>query len=119
MLFRSVATQLVQLCAASPWISRYLATHPLLLDELLDPHSLYAPTDKSVLQTSLSLQLKRVDHRDEEQRLDALRQFKQAQVLHVAAADIAGLLPLMKVSDHLTWIAEVVLAESLNWHGKH
>lgn len=112
------ATQLVRLCAASPWISHYLATHPILLDELLDPNSLYAPADKTVLQTLLQQQLKRIDSADEEQRLDALRQFKQAQVLHVAAADIAGVLPLMKVSDHLTWIAEVILAESLDWAWK-
>ncbi len=46
---------------------------------------------------------------DEEQQLEALRQFKQAQQLHIAAADIAGTLPVMKVSDHLTWLAEAIL----------
>ena len=46
---------------------------------------------------------------DEEQQLEALRQFKQAQMLRVAAADIAGTLPVMKVSDHLTWLAEAMI----------
>ncbi len=46
---------------------------------------------------------------DEEQQLEALRQFKQAQQLHIAAADIAGTLPVMKVSDHLTRLAEAIL----------
>lgn len=35
--------------------------------------------------------------------------FKQAQLLHIAAADIAGTLPVMKVSDHLTWLAEAMI----------
>ena len=46
---------------------------------------------------------------DEEQQLEALRQFKQAQMLRVAAADIAGTLPVMKVSDHLTRLAEAII----------
>ena len=108
-------SQLVQLCAASPWISHYLATQPILLDELLDPRNLYAPADKAVLQTLLQQRLSNIDEQDEEQRLDALRQFKHSQVLRVAAADIAGELPLMKVSDHLTWIAEVILVQALEW----
>jgi glutamate-ammonia-ligase adenylyltransferase len=41
--------------------------------------------------------------------MDVLRQFKQAAVLRVAAADITGHLPLMRVSDYLTEIAEIVL----------
>ena len=36
-------SQLVRLCAASPWIAGYLEAYPSLLDELLDPRSLYAP----------------------------------------------------------------------------
>jgi len=50
-----------------------------------------------------------VPEEDEEQQLEALRQFKQAQMLRVAAADIAGTLPVMKVSDHLTWLAEAII----------
>ena len=34
----------------------------------------------------------RVPEEDEEQRLEALRQFKQAQLLRIAAEDIAGVL---------------------------
>ena len=45
--------------------------------------------------------------------MEALRQFKQANVLRVAAADVGGAMPLMIVSDHLTDIAEVCLAEVL------
>jgi glutamate-ammonia-ligase adenylyltransferase len=43
--------------------------------------------------------------------------FRQVNILRVAAADVNGHLPLMKVSDHLSWIAETVLEHvmSLAW----
>jgi glutamate-ammonia-ligase adenylyltransferase len=45
--------------------------------------------------------------------MDALRHFKQTQVLRVAAADVSGAMPLMIVSDYLTEIAEVLLRQIL------
>jgi len=107
-------SQLVKLCAASPWISEQLARHPILLDELLDPRSLYAPPQRDELEQQLQDQLNAVALDDLEQQIDILRHFKQAQVLRVAAADLIGAIPLMVVSDHLTDIAEVILAQALN-----
>ena len=106
-------SQLAKLVAASPWISDQLAQHPLLLDELLDPRALYAPPDRAGLSEELDDELARFPGQDHEQMLDRLRQFKQVQTLRVAAADIMGFLPLMKVSDHLTWLAEVLLERVL------
>ncbi|MFO7602626.1 MAG: bifunctional [glutamate--ammonia ligase]-adenylyl-L-tyrosine phosphorylase/[glutamate--ammonia-ligase] adenylyltransferase [Gammaproteobacteria bacterium] len=112
-------SQLIRLCAASPWIARYLAQHPILLDELMDPRSLYAPPDKAELIQDLRQRLVQLPAEDLEQALDSLRHFKQASVLSVAAADIAEVLPLMKVSDHLTWIAETILDEVLELAWQH
>jgi len=106
-------SQLVKLCSASPWIARYLAQQPLLLDELLDPRSLYAPPDRAALQAELQQRMATCESGDLEQAMDTLRHFRHSNVLRVAAADQAGALPLMKVSDHLSWIAEVVLEEAL------
>lgn len=103
-------SQLVQLCAASPWIARHLARYPILLDELLDARSLYAPLDRAGLEAELNRTLAQLDD-DLEQQMDTLRHFKQANVLRVAAADVMGAFPLMMVSDHLTEIAEVVLGQ--------
>lgn len=83
-------------------IASQLARYPLLLDELLDPNTLYQPTATDAYRDELRQYLLRVPEDDEEQQLEALRQFKQAQLLRIAAADIAGTLPVMKVSDHLT-----------------
>lgn len=102
-------SQLVQLCAASPWIARYLAHHPLLLDELLDPRTLYLPLGKEALERELALRLEAVADDDLEQQMEVLRQFKQTNTLRVAAADITGAVPLMVVSDYLTYIAEATL----------
>jgi glutamate-ammonia-ligase adenylyltransferase len=110
-------SQLVRLCAASPWIARQLGRHPVLLDELLDPRSLYAPLDQAALQADIDRRLSVVDDKDMEQEMEVLRHFKHANVLHVAAADVSRVMPLMVVSDHLTAIAEVSLRKvlTLSW----
>ena len=100
--FPGALKHLISLCAASPMVANKLARYPLLLDELLDPNTLYQPTATDAYRDELRRYLLRVPEEDEEQQLEALRQFKQAQMLRVAAADIAGTLPVMKVSDHLT-----------------
>jgi len=105
--------QLVKLTSASSWIARLLVRHPLLLDELLDPRRLYAPLDRAGLKSELGDFLGRADADDLEQQMDRLRQFAQYTMLRVAAADISGVLPLMVVSDYLTWIAEVVTERAL------
>lgn len=105
-------SQLVRLCAASPWLADYLARTPVLLDELLDVRSLYAPADRRQLAQELARRLEGVDQDDLEQQMEVLRHFKQVNVLRVAAADIMEQLPLMQVSDHLTWIAEAVLEQA-------
>ena len=44
-----------------------------------------------------------------EQQMEALRQFKQMQFLHIATADIAKGIKLPQVSDHLTCLSEAIL----------
>ena len=90
-------------------VANQLSRYPLLLDELLDPATLYQPVALDAYRSELRQYLLRVPEDDEEQKLEALRQFKQAQQLRIAAADIAGALPVMKVSDHLTYLAEAII----------
>ncbi|PXX95155.1 bifunctional [glutamate--ammonia ligase]-adenylyl-L-tyrosine phosphorylase/[glutamate--ammonia-ligase] adenylyltransferase [Halomonas sp. LBP4] len=110
---------LMRLCGASPWIAEQLARYPILLDELLTPDTLYTPADKARLSDELRQTLGRLPEDDEEAQLEALRVFKHAQVLHVAASDIVGTRHLMKVSDYLTYIAEVILEAVLAMAWKH
>lgn len=107
-------TQLIRLCEASSLVAEQLARYPILLDELLVPQVLYNPIPLDAYRGELRQFLLRVPEEDVEQQMEALRQFKQIQLLRIAAADIAGALPLMKVSDHLTWLAEAVVEEVVN-----
>lgn len=103
--------QLIRLVGASPWIAEQLTRYPILLDELLDVRTLYAPPGPEALREELTAMLLNVPDGDMEREMDELRRFKQINVLRVAAADIMDVLPIMKVSDHLTWIAETLLDE--------
>jgi glutamate-ammonia-ligase adenylyltransferase len=105
--------ELVVLCGASPWIAEQLARHPVLLDELLDRASLYTAPDKGNLENELRQQVARLAPDDLEAQMEALRYFKASHVLRVAASELVGRLPLMQVSDNLTWIAEVILEQVL------
>lgn len=105
---------LARLCAASPWIASELARHPVLLDELLDARALYEPVRAAQLGAELRAALSGIAQTDLEQRMDRLRQFKQAQVLRTAAADSAGKLDAEAVSAQLSTIAEVSLDAALD-----
>jgi len=106
-------SQLVQLCAASPWIARLMQRHPVLLDELLDPRALYEPLSRAHLEKDLAERLAALEAGDTEREMAALRHFKQVNVLRVAAADVSRRMPLMVVSEHLTQIAECALQAAL------
>ncbi|SMF60929.1 glutamate-ammonia-ligase adenylyltransferase [Alteromonadaceae bacterium Bs31] len=105
--------QLVRLAGASPWIARELSTSPALLDELLDPRTLYHAPDKAELLDELRRSTLRISEDDLEEQMFALRYFRSAHALRVAACETAKILPLMKVSDYLSWLAETLLEYAL------
>ncbi|MGH8280205.1 MAG: bifunctional [glutamate--ammonia ligase]-adenylyl-L-tyrosine phosphorylase/[glutamate--ammonia-ligase] adenylyltransferase [Gammaproteobacteria bacterium] len=120
LLERPVALEhLARLVAGSHWLAELVARSPLLLDELMDPRIFSEfPTQES-LRGELDAALAEIAPEDLEAQMDALRRFQQAAVVRVAAADLADLAPLMKVSDFLTWIAEQVIRKALDiawWH---
>ncbi len=106
--------QLLKLCRASDWIAEYLSKFPLLLDELIDPKILYAMPELDSYGQLIKESLMRIPEDDLEAQMEGLRQFKQGKQLKIAAADITGILPVMQVSDHLTVLAEAIIAEVVN-----
>jgi len=102
-------SQLIRLCSASPWISKQLARYPVLLDELLDARRLLDVPDKSQQQLLLNAHLAVADENDLDRHMYLLREFRQIAALHVAAADVSESLPLMRVGDQLTDLAELML----------
>ena len=104
--------RLVDMCARSSYVADQLARFPVLLDELLDPHSWTASVTREDIARDLDARLSDEDD-DSEVRMQAIGQFQRASMFRIAVADFSGNLPIMKVSDGLTWLAEVVLAEAL------
>src|SRR4029079_7710910 len=101
-----------RLASASPWAAEYLARYPILLDELLDVRTLHSTPQW----TELAAQLRAgVDAAagDEERQMDMLRHFKHEQSLRLLARDLACELPLEKLSDELSALADLILAEVL------
>ncbi len=111
--------RLIALCVASPWIAGHIARYPILLDELLNEGRLFSPPNAPQLAAELQERLLRIPEDDLEQQMEALRHFKLAHGLRVAASEISGSLPLMKVSDYLTWLAEAILDQVLALAWRH
>ncbi len=115
---RGALKKVSELASASGWAVKYLAQHPILLDELLDHRELGATPDWVELRRSLRQDCSHQPSNTERQ-WELLRHFKQAQVFRLIAQDIAGHLSLEKLSDHLSDLADCILDVSLEsaWCG--
>ncbi|PHV11580.1 bifunctional [glutamate--ammonia ligase]-adenylyl-L-tyrosine phosphorylase/[glutamate--ammonia-ligase] adenylyltransferase [Chitinimonas sp. BJB300] len=115
--------RLATLHSASAWVADYLHRHPILLDELLDARMLYSPPDWPRLGQQLRDDLAAVGD-DQEAEMDVLRHFQHQQVFRLCAQDLAGQYSLTTLSDHLSDLADLILAVTIEraWAelpGKH
>jgi glutamate-ammonia-ligase adenylyltransferase len=112
------ARRLVQLCESSSYIAAQIARYPALLDELLEPRIETERIEKAEFEAELESRLTHLQDADTEARMEALAQFQRANLFRIAVADFSGSLPIMKVSDSLTFLAEAVLDYALEsaWH---
>ena len=109
-----ILPQLIILCGQSIMIADQIARYPMLLDELMSNKGLTQVIDFRDYEPALNDYLVRIPEEDEEALIDTLRQFKQSQILRIASADIMGVLPVMKISDHLTYLAEAIIGAVVN-----
>ncbi len=105
--------RVARLVGASSWAAQFLTLHPLLLDELLDDRVLYAPLDLEAFARTLRLQLDAA-RGDTERRMNILRETHQAQVFRLLAQDLGGLLTVERLADHLSALADLVLATAID-----
>jgi len=105
--------RLVELCAHSQFLTDQIAAFPLLLDELLDERLFESVPSRAEFAQDLRARMAGAESDDPEHQVDLLRQFQRVAVFRVAVPDLTGRLPLMKVSDRLTDIAELICAEAL------
>jgi glutamate-ammonia-ligase adenylyltransferase len=119
-----VLERVVRLCGQSAYIAQQIARFPVLLDELLDPRIYTARITRSELEAELDDRLEAAEAADSEERVAVLAQFQRASLFRIAVADFNERLPVMRVSDALTDVAETVLSYALDiaWSdlvGKH
>jgi glutamate-ammonia-ligase adenylyltransferase len=105
--------RLVELCAHSQFLADQIAAFPLLLDELIDPRVVQQVPSRAEFEIDLQARMAGAEVGDPEQQVEVLRQFQRAAIFRVAVPDLTGRLPLMKVSDRLTDIAELIVQQAL------
>jgi glutamate-ammonia-ligase adenylyltransferase len=110
--------RLVELCEKSAYVAEQLARYPVLLDELLDPRIYSGQLSRTSFTADLRQRLIHCSS-DAEAQMEVLGQFQRANQFRIAVADFHGTLPIMKVSDALTELAETVLQHALEvaWQG--
>ena len=104
--------RLAQLMASSAWAADYLTRRPLLLDELLDARALLAEPDWAAWASELD-RLLAPHAEDAESAMDTLRHFQHAQTFRLLAQDLAGQLTVERLADHLSALADTILAATL------
>jgi len=106
--------RLVELCTHSQFLTDQIAAFPLLLDELLDERLFEASPTRAEFAVDLRSRMAGADAGDPERQVELLRQFQRAAMFRVAVPDLTGRLPVMKVSDRLTDVAELIVGEALD-----
>lgn len=106
-------TQLAQLMSQSAWLAEYLQQHPILLDEMLSAQ-LMQPIDWKQVSQELSGSLNACGN-DTEAKMDVLRRVQHAQIFRLAVQDLAGLWTVEALSDELSYLADLILEQTLTY----
>ncbi|MBQ3678246.1 MAG: bifunctional [Succinivibrio sp.] len=106
-----VLERFIELLKDNHFASELITSHPILLDELFISQYFTKPPSPDEFLSMLQEQLLRIDRDDLEAVMEELRLFKKIMVFRIALSDKAGKLPLMKISDALTWLAEALIKE--------
>jgi len=111
-------SRLIEICRHGEFLVRQIASYPLLLDELVDERLLAELPDREGLERELQAAMQQLQDEDPEHQVEALCHFQRAAVFRIAVADLTGRLPVMRVSDRLTEIAELIIARAMElaWH---
>ena len=104
--------RVIRMVHASGWAAQFLSQHPILLDELLDDRVRNAVFDPVALAVDLELQLGAAPG-DTERQMDILREIHHAQLFHLLAQDLAGDLTVEKLADHLSALADTIVAAAI------
>jgi glutamate-ammonia-ligase adenylyltransferase len=104
--------RVIRMMDASDWAAKYLTRHPILLDELLEDRTLKAAPDWPAFAQECQRQLEAVAG-DTEQQMNVLRDLHHAQLFRLLAQDLEGDLTVEKLADHLSALADVLVAATI------
>ena len=110
---QSARSRLIEICRHGDFLVRQIASYPLLLDELVDERLLAELPGREALARELQVVMLQVRDEDPEHQVEALCHFQRAAIFRIAVADLTGRLPVMRVSDRLTEIAELIIARAI------
>ncbi|CAL61046.1 Glutamate-ammonia-ligase adenylyltransferase ([Glutamate--ammonia-ligase] adenylyltransferase) (Glutamine-synthetase adenylyltransferase) [Herminiimonas arsenicoxydans] len=110
--------RVIRMIAASDWAAKYLTRHPLLLDELLDDRTLKAAPDWNAFARDCRQRLDETPG-DTERQMDVLREMHHAQLIRLLAQDLLGDLSVERLADHLSELADRLVAATIQtiWKG--
>lgn len=124
--FPGAIHRVLRLLEQSKWASDYLMKHPHLLDELLSsPEDVATEQDMAVYWVHWQTELERkialnlAADQDDEAVWNLLREAHHSEIFQILLADLGGFkapqLPVEKVSDRLTSLADIVIQIALNY----
>jgi [glutamine synthetase] adenylyltransferase / [glutamine synthetase]-adenylyl-L-tyrosine phosphorylase len=105
--------RLVNLFGQSDFLSQYFLRHPELLDALVQSQFDRALKEPATIRHELAMRAHRHTGSDVEERLTALRRFKNEEVLRIGLNDISNELDVPQVAAQLTALADGALDEVL------
>lgn len=109
--------RVTRIVSASPWASQYLNRYPVLLDSLIEWHSLMEAPDFEEIRHQLVRELDASvlpDGRpDVEKQMNLMRDLQHQISFQLLAQDLEGRLTVEALADHLSALADLLLEETI------
>ena len=109
--------RVIRMIRASDWAAKYLTRHPILLDELLDENMVHMAPVWADFSVELQQQLEAATHNgesDTELQMNILRDMHHAQLFRLLVLDLEGALSMEHLADHLSQLADIIVAVTIN-----
>lgn len=109
--------RVARIIGASPWASHYLRQYPLLLDSLIEWRSLMQAPDFPAIAEQLRADLDACrlpdGQADVEQQMNLMRDVQHQVTFQLLAQDLEGVTTVEALADHLSALADLLLAETI------
>ncbi len=109
--------RVARMMAASEWVAQFLTRNPLLLDSLIDWHSLMEPLDLPQIGRQMAADLDQCQlpdgSPDIERQMNLMRDIQRQVSFHILAQDLEANLTVEAVGDYLSLLADMMLEQTL------